>query len=263
MSIVTPKPQTTRSRILGIRTTDRGQILFLDSPGLHRAKGRGLNAALVQAAQGAMEEADLFLYIVEPSEHPEPEDMQNWAYLKERKKPLWLVINKIDRVGQNSIAHLLDTYFQACGPDEIFAISVLKSKGVEQLADEILKRLPEGHPLYDADEVTDQTERQLVAEMIREQAIEALKQELPYSLAVTIETFKDEDKITKVDATLHIERESQKGIVIGAGGEMLKKIGTAARLEIEKNLGRHFFLKLFVRVTDNWTEDPNRVKALV
>jgi GTP-binding protein Era len=256
LSIVTPRPHTTRHRILGVVTRPQGQILYLDTPGMHRQAKRAMNRSLNRAVHAAVAEADLAVQVIEAGRW-EDEDESVYAALAERELPRLLVLNKLDRVRDKP--KLLPFVEQVCARhpfDEVFWLSAQRNEGIADLEKGILERLPQREPVFDPDTFTDRSERFLCAELIREQLMRQLGEELPYATTVEIESFKDrEDGLAEISAIVWVEREGQKAIVIGGGGERLKKIGSAARRNIEKLLDRRAFLRLWVKVREGWSDD--------
>lgn len=262
IAAVSSKPQTTRHRILGIKSGKGYQMLFLDTPGIHRPH-KSLNQHMMEVSQTALDEADVFLLVVEPER--DRENARVFEMIRDKKKPVILVINKVDRVDKKSLLPLIQDYEKDMRPVAIIPISALKNRGVERVEAEILKVLPEGPTYYPEDQVTDQSERFLVSEIVREKIMELTRQELPYSVTVVIESFQEPKEsspkpIARIQAAIITEKESQKGILIGKGGQMLKKIGMLARQELETILGYPIYLELFVRVESEWSQDPNKVQ---
>jgi GTP-binding protein Era len=263
IAIVSEKPQTTRNRILGIKNVEGGQFIFIDTPGLHKGRSE-LNQRMAQTAIASGRDADVLLFIIEaPAPHVE-KDRQMIGFLRGSKGVPFLVINKIDLVKKETLLPIIDQYQRLHPFEEIIPISAVTGEGVAILLDEILNDLPESPPYYPEDMVTDQTERFLVSETIRENVIQQSYQEIPYSTAVTIEEFKEhpERNLIVIKGTIHVERDSQKKILIGKGGQRLKKIGVAARKEIEALLGARVYLELWVNVEKNWTQDPRALDEL-
>ncbi|MEO6967709.1 MAG: GTPase Era [Rhodanobacteraceae bacterium] len=256
LSIVTPRPHTTRHRILGIVSRPQGQILFLDTPGLHRGAKRAINRTLNRAVHAAVAEADVAVQLLEAGRWDD-EDEAVYAALAESPIPRLLALNKLDRVKDK--AALLPFVEKLCATHpfaEVFWLSAQRGEGLAELEAGILARLPEREPQYAPDELTDRSERFLVAELIREQLMRRLGEELPYATTVEIEAFKDrEDGLAEIAAVIWVEREGQKAIVIGAGGAQLKAIGTAARHGIQRLLGRRVFLRLWVKLRAGWSDD--------
>lgn len=273
LAIVSPKPQTTRGRITGILSRPEGQVAFVDTPGIHEAKG-ALNRAMVDAAFAALDDVDLVLFLVEPTLGPDrktpeisPGNRSIVARLRSLRKPVFLVVNKVDAVDKPLLLPFAALHASLCPFEEVLFVSALTGDGVEQLLLATLSRLPEGPPLFDAETFTDQEERMLVGELIREQVLRHCRQEVPHSAAVRVEHFDESERaprpgsrpgglqgLVRIAATLYIERESQKAIVIGKRGAMLKAIGTDARKAVERLLGTHVFLDLRVKVEPHWTE---------
>lgn len=256
LSIVTPRPHTTRHRILGIVTRPQGQILFLDTPGLHRGAKRAINRTLNRAVHAAVAEADVAVQLIEAGRWDD-QDEAVYAALAESPIPRLLALNKLDRVKDK--AALLPFVEKVCVTHpfaEVFWLSAQRGEGFAELETGILARLPQREPQYAQDELTDRSERFLVAELIREQLMRRLGEELPYATTVEIEAFKDrEDGLAEISAIIWVEREGQKAIVIGANGAQLKAIGTAARRGIQRLLGRRVFLRLWVKVRAGWSDD--------
>lgn len=256
VSIVTPRANTTRQRILGIANREGGQILYLDTPGLQREAKHALHRSLNRAVAAAIADADVAVQVV-AAERWDDEDAAVYAALAERAIPRLLVVNKVDLVGDKArLLPFVDGLARARQWDEVFLLSARRRPGLGALADAILARLPEGPARFDADSFTDRSERFLAGELVREQLMRQLGQELPYATTVEVEAFTDRpDGVTEVTAVVWVEREGQKAIVIGAGGRRAKAIGTAARRNIEALLGRKVFLKLWVRVRAGWSDD--------
>ncbi|MGQ9648019.1 MAG: GTPase Era [Thermodesulfobacteriota bacterium] len=263
IAIVTEKPQTTRNRILGIKHVEGGQMIFLDTPGLHRGRSI-LNQRMVQTAIASGREADVLLFMIEATAPLIEEDRQGLDSLKGSRGVPFLVINKIDLVKRQTLLPIIDQYQKLHRFEAIVPISAITGEGIEILFKEIMRVLPESPPYYPEDMVTDQTERFLVSELIREKVIEQTYQEIPYSTAVTIESFKEvpEKNLVVIKATIHVERPSQKKILIGRGGQKLKQIGEMARKTVEAFLERKVFLELWVNVEKNWTRDPSTLSRL-
>jgi len=263
IAIVSEKPQTTRNRILGIKNVEEAQLIFLDTPGIHHGQSE-LNHRMVRTAIASGRDADVLLFLVEAIHPHVEEDREMMKSLEESRGVAFLVINKIDRVKRPTLLPLMDRYRNLYSFKEIIPISAITGDGVEILLDEILKVLPESPPYYPADMNTDQTERFWVSEIVREKVIEQSYQEIPYSTAVAIEEFKEhpEKNLVVIKGTIHVERDSQKRIVIGKGGQKLKRVGEAARKEIEAFLGTRVFLELWVKVEKNWTQDPRALERL-
>jgi GTPase len=273
LAVVTPKPQTTRNRIIGVKNRPGAQVVYVDTPGIHKAKS-SLNRYMVDQALAASSEGDVILLLVEAPRlaaadlagfDPGEGTRAIISRLAEIKRPRLLGINKIDLlVEKAALLPLIDIYRGLLSWDEIVPISAQKGDGVEALEAAVVSRLPEGPALYPEEMLTDRAERFLAAELIREQAYHLLSEELPYSVAVTIEKFEEraEKKDVVIDAVIHVERDSQKRIVIGEGGRMVKEIGTRARAEIGQLLGCPTHLKLFVRVDPEWTRTQTSLRRL-
>lgn len=279
IAIVSPKPQTTRNRILGVVTQPEGQICFLDTPGIHKGKGE-LSRYMVDTALNAASEVDLILFLIEAPnvlQAPEvdPENAEILQKLAQRNKPVVLVINKIDTIDKSYLLPLIDVHHKAFPFLEIVPISARNGDGVDHLFKTVLSHLPEGPQLYDGEVLTDQKERTLVAEYVREQILRVTHQEVPYSCAVTVDHFDEAERepnrpvkpgqlggLVRIMATIHVERDSQKAIVIGKKGAMLKQIGTDARKAIERLLGTHVYLDLRVHVEPRWSETQKGLRKL-
>ena len=259
IAAVSDKPNTTRNRILGIRNLPNAQLVFLDTPGIHKARGK-LGKAMVQTAMGAVQEADVVLMMVEVKE---PFGRGDTFIIENLSKPAILVINKIDTIKKNEILHILEASKEYEGKfTDIIPISAMTSDGTEQLLETIEKYLPEG-PKYFPDEMfTDQPERFIVAEFIREKIFTLTQKEIPYQTAVVIEEFQEvpEKNLINISAVIFVERMNHKGILIGKRGEMLKEIGTLARADIEKILGTKVYLELWVKVKEKWSERDNLIR---
>src|SRR3989339_824350 len=260
IAIATRKPQTTRNRIMGIKNLPEpnpGQLIFLDTPGIHKAK-TPLGRAMVEAASGTIGDVDLLLLLVEAGTAPRSDDRFIIESLAGLPVPVILVINKTDLVDKKLLLPLIDS-FRALYPfREIIPISALKNDGVEHLVAEIGKLLPEGPRYFPEEMMTDRSERFIAAEIIREKITLRLHQEIPYVTAVVVDSFREDEakNLIRITATINVEKDSQKGIIIGKGGAMLKEIGTKARLEMERFFASRVFLELFVRVAKDWTSNP-------
>jgi GTPase len=261
VAIVTSKPQTTRNRIQGIVTRPQGQIVFVDTPGLHEAN-TALNRQMMREVAAALEGIDLLLMMVDASRTlPHADSLLLEKGSRFAGKTI-LALNKTDLVPKAKLLPLIDAFAKAFPFAALVPISAKKGDGCKQLLDEILKQLPEGEPFFPEDQVTDQPERFIVGEIVREKAIDLTYHEVPHALAVIIDQFEESPKLLRIHATLHVERDSQKKILIGHKGEMLKKIGTAARKELEALLGTKVFLAMFVKVVPNWRENPQKLREL-
>lgn len=262
IAITSNKPQTTRNRIQTVYTEERGQIIFLDTPGIHKAKNK-LGEYMVNAAKQTMNDVDVVLWLVEPTTYIGAGEQQIAANLKNCKKPVILVINKVDTIKKEEILKFIDAYKNIVRFDEIVPVSALKGQNTDDLIDAIFKYLPYGPMYYDEDTVTDQPMKQIAAELIREKALRCLSDEIPHGIAVTVERMRerlDGSNIIDIDATIVCERDSHKGIIIGKGGEMLKKIGSAARFEIERMMDMQVNLKLWVKVKKEWRDNDLLMK---
>ena len=261
ISITSKKPQTTRNRILGVAHRPGSQMVFIDTPGVHQARGE-LNIRIVDVALTALGDVDLVLLVVDLTAPDPSSEKLIVKALKNQKRPVMLALNKTDRVKKNTILPLTEAWSERYPFLEIIPVSAKHGSGVEELLAAMEKTLPEGPPFFPEDSLTDLPYRFLVAEVIREKAFRLTGQEIPYSVAVTIDTFKEDAKknLTKINATIHVERDSQKGIIIGKKGVKLKQIGESARKEIEKMLATRVYLKLFVRVQKNWSRDTKALR---
>lgn len=259
IAITSSKPQTTRNRIKTVYTSEEGQIVFLDTPGIHKAKNK-LGDYMVGVAERTLSEVDVVLWLVEPTTFIGAGEQHIIEQLKKTKTPVILVINKIDTVKKEEILLFIDTYRKQMDFAEIIPVSALKGDGTDDLISSIMKYLPYGEPFYDEDTVTDQPIRQIVAELIREKALRCLEDEIPHGIAVTIERMNHRKRIVDIDATIICERESHKGIIIGKQGQMLKKIGSLARPDIEDLVESQVNLKLWVKVKKDWRDSDFLLK---
>ncbi|HTQ62438.1 MAG TPA: GTPase Era [Candidatus Solibacter sp.] len=261
VAIITSKPQTTRNRIQGIVTRPEGQIVFIDTPGLHAADS-ALGRQMMHEVAAALEGIDVLLLMVDASRAlPHADDLLLERAKRFRGKTI-LALNKVDGLPKAKLLPLIQAFHAAFEFAAIVPISALKGNGCEDLLDEILRLLPEGEAYFPEDQVTDQPERFLAAEIVREKAIQAMYHEVPYALAVKVEKFEELPKLLRIEATMNVERDSQKKILIGRKGEMLKKIGTQARKELETLFDKKIYLGLFVKVVPAWRENPHRVREL-
>ena len=263
IAITSNKPQTTRNRIQTVYTDERGQIVFVDTPGIHKAKNK-LGEYMVGAAEKTISEVDLICWLVEPTTHLGAAEEHIVEKLKECKTPIVLVINKTDTIKKEEILPVIDCYRKELDFVDIVPVCARNGNNVDDLLDVIFSHLDYCPMYYDEDTVTDQPMKQIVAELIREKALHALNDEIPHGIAVVIDSFKERRNargpITDIDATIICERDSHKGIIIGKGGEMLKKIGTNARYEIEKQLDMKVNLKLWVKVKKEWRDSDILLK---
>ena len=261
IAIVTSKPQTTRNRIQGILTRPEGQIVFIDTPGLHEAKS-ALGRQMMREVAAALEGIDILLLVVDASGAlPQADELLLERTKRFRGKTI-LALNKADRVPKPKLLPLIDAFQKAIPFSAIVPISALKGNGCDELLEEILRLLPEGDPYFPEDQVTDQPERFLAAEIVREKAIKVMYHEVPYALAVFVDKFEESPRLLRIEATMNVERDTQKKILIGHKGEMLKKIGTEARRELEEIFGVKVYLGLFVKVAPDWRENPQKVREL-
>ncbi len=259
IAITSNKPQTTRNRIQTVLTTEDGQIVFVDTPGIHKAKNK-LGEYMVNIAERSLNEVDAVLWLVEPTTFIGAGERHIIDQLKGVKTPVILVINKIDMVKKEDLLPAIDTYRREYDFADIVPVSARSGDNTDVLVKVILKYLPFGPQFYDEDTVTDQPERQIVAELIREKALHCLNEEIPHGIAVAIDRMKMERKVMHIDATIICERDSHKGIIIGKQGSMLKKIGSTARYEIERMLDCRVNLKLWVKVQKNWRDSDYMMK---
>lgn len=261
IAITSNKPQTTRNRIQTVYTSDEGQIIFLDTPGIHKAKNK-LGEYMVNVAERTLKEVDVILWLVEPSNFIGAGERHIVEQLKNVKTPVFLIINKTDTVKKDDLLQYIDTYRKIYDFAEIIPASALKGDNTDTIIELIYKYLPYGPAYYDEDTVTDQPMRQIAAELIREKALKCLDDEIPHGIAVAIDrmNFRKDGSIVDIDATIVCERESHKGIIIGKGGAMLKKIGSAARYEIENLVETKVNLKLWVKVKKEWRDSDFLLK---
>jgi GTPase len=261
IAIVTSKPQTTRNRIQGIVTQPKGQIVFIDTPGLHEAE-TALGRQMMHEVAAALEGIDLVLMLVDAStENAHADKLLLEKSGRYRGKTI-LALNKVDRVPKPELLPMIEKFAKEFEFSAIIPISALKGDGCQELLDEIFKQLPEGEPYFPDDQITDQPERFLAAEVIREKAIQMTYHEVPHALSVVIQKYEELPKLLRIEAQINVERPTQKKIVIGHKGEMLKTIGTQARKELEKLLGSKIYLGLFVKVAASWRESPQQVREL-
>ncbi len=259
IAITSNKPQTTRNRIQTVLTTEKGQIVFVDTPGIHKAKNK-LGEYMVNVAERTLNEVDVVLWLVEPATFIGAGEQHIAKQLKRVNTPVILVINKIDSVKREEVFSAIDAYKDIYDFAEIVPVSARSGSNADELIDVVMKYLPYGPQFYDEDTVTDQPERQIVAELIREKALHALEEEIPHGIAVAIDQMKQRGKVMHIDATIICERDSHKGIIIGKQGNMLKKIGSTARFEIEKMLECQVNLKLWVKVKKDWRDSEYLMK---
>lgn len=261
VAIMSPQPQTTRNKISGIYTDDQEQIVFIDTPGIHKPKNK-LDDFMDKSSYSALDEVDVVLFMFEP-EPAGKGDQYIAELLKKIKKPVFLVINKIDKVHPDKLLSIIDSYKNLGDFAEIVPISASQGNNVSELIKTIAKYLPEGPQFYDADQLTDRPEYFIVAELIREQVLKLIHEEVPHATAVVVDRMRDhEGGKLQIEATIYVERPGQKGIIIGKKGQMLKQIGIAARQEIEALLGEKVNLRLWVKVQKNWRSDPAFLKSI-
>ncbi len=263
VAIVTPKPQTTRRKVLGIRSDTDAQIIFIDTPGIHDSP-RMLNRRMVQTARQSLAEAEIIMGVIEAGDRTSPADHAFLEELRALSRPKLLVINKIDLMARARLLPLLEECARELPGIEIVPVSARTGENVEELLRMLKSMLPEGPALMSEEEYTDQTERTLAEEIIREKLFLKLEREIPFSTAVVVEAFSEDEekKLIKIAAIIIVDRESHKGIVIGAGGRMLKEVGTAARIELEEILGWKIFLELLVKVDRDWTRNPRKLQEM-
>jgi GTP-binding protein Era len=259
VAIVTPKPQTTRARILGIKTLPHAQIVFIDTPGLHPPRTL-MNRRMVEVAERALAEADLLLWVVDASAGITAADHELAARLLATSRPMCVVLNKIDCLKRVQLLPLLAALDELAPGRDVIPVSALEKTNFEELLSHIERVLPKGPRYYEPDTWTDQSERMLAQEVVREKVLLQTRDEVPYAVAVTVDRFEDKNQLAVISATIHVERASQKGILIGHHGARIKEIGRAARLELEQLLGRRIYLELFVRVQEEWSKREARLK---
>jgi len=261
IAIISPKPQTTRNRILAVKTTPEYQMVFLDTPGIHQAKGK-LNLAMVRTALATLSTVDLILFLLDAQS---PDNQSNQTVLEALKSvdtQSLLVMNKIDLVPERSLSPVIDKFERLHQFKGSVCISALHGLGIDHLVAKIVSLLPTGPAYYPEDTLTDLPERFFCAEIIREKILNLTSEEIPYAVAVTVNSFKEDEQknLIRIQADIHVERPSQKGIIIGKGGSMLREIGKQARLDMEKLLGARVFLELWVRIQKKWRKDPRALK---
>lgn len=262
LAIVSSKPQTTRTMIQGVLTLPEAQVIFVDTPGIHKSTSL-LNQRMMDTVRTALEERDAIVLVVDCLSPFHEDDQAALDALKTVKAPVILAANKVDRLENKSeLLPLLDRYKSQFDFAEYFPISALTGEGLDSLRAAIVERLPEGPQYFPSDYLTDQPERFLAAELIREKILHETRQEVPHSVAVVVETWQDQKRLVRISATIYVERPGQKGIIIGAQGAMMKTIGAAAREEIEALLGKKVFLELFVKVQPGWRENPRFLDAI-
>jgi len=262
VAIVSEKPQTTRASIQGVLNTDSAQVLFMDTPGIHESNSL-INRHMMQTVREALADRDVLLYLVDATARFTEQDAQAMDVLRRVSTPVLLLLTKIDRVADKRLLlPMIEQYRAAREFDEYIPISSITGEGLDRVRDEIIKRLPEGPAYFPPDYLTDQPERFLAAELIREKVLRETRQEVPHAVAVLIDQWSETPRLTRIAATIYVERPGQKAIVIGAKGAALKKIGTLARQEMESMFSRKIFLELFVKVQKDWREDPQFLKTI-
>jgi len=259
ISIVTDKPQTTRNIIRGIVTRPEGQLVLVDTPGVHKPIHR-MNSLMMKSVRDAISDVDVLALMVDASQRFGKGDQFALELVAPLSPTKVLILNKIDRIKKPDLLPLIDMYSKLAKFEEIVPVSALSGENVETLVKVLFQLLPSGPPLYPEDQLTDRQERSIAAEMIREKLINLTEEELPYSMAVSVDRFEESEAICRIYATIHVERETQKGIVIGKAGRLLKEAGIAARQDLEKLLGRQVYLELHVKVTADWREDDEALR---
>ena len=261
VAIISDKPQTTRTRILGVKHLPGAQMVFLDTPGIHKPKFE-LNKRMVEVALHVLDEVDLVFFMVEATEPPGHGDRFVLERLKERDVPVVLVVNKVDLVKKVRLLPLIDEFSRMHGFADIVPVSAKTGDGVDHLLELALARMPEGPAYFPDDVVTDQPMRVLAAEIIREKLLQKTRDELPFAIAVGIDSFKEEGRMARISATIYVEKDSQKAIVIGKHGQILKDVGTYARIDMENFFGMKVFLELWVKVKGSWRQDERMLVEL-
>lgn len=262
LAIVADKPQTTRTSIQGVLTLPAAQVVFLDTPGIHEA-GTLINRRMMQTIGEALQERDLLLFLVDVTRPVGAEDEKAVQLLKKASAPAFAVLNKVDRLeDKRSMLPLIERYREMHPFEEFFPVSALRAEGLDELREAIVAKMPVGPAYFPEDFVTDQPERFLAAELIREKILRLTRQEVPHSVAVLVDEWQEEGRLTRISATVYVERPGQKAIVLGGKGTLLKRVGTEARVELEGLLGRKIFLTLFVKVQPGWRENASFLKEL-
>lgn len=262
LAIVSDKPQTTRTLIQGVMTTEQAQIVFVDTPGIHKPDSL-FNSRMMETIRAALDQRDLLIYVVDASRPPGDADWEGIELIKQISAPVLLAVNKIDRVKpKDLLLPVIEQFSSRHDFAEYIPVSALTGAGIEELRSAILKRLPAGPAYFPPDYITDQPERFMAAELIREKLLGETREEVPHSIAVVVDEWEEKPTVTRISATIYVERPGQKGIVIGAGGAMLKRIGTLAREDIERLLERKVFLELYVKVRPHWREDKQFLNEL-
>lgn len=264
VSIVSDKPQTTRRRVTGIATTDRYQIIFVDTPGIHEPHTR-LQKSMVEHSRAALADVDAVLFVVDGSRHPGQDDVEMAKLIRGSSQgaPVILCMNKMDRLKAENVEAFVEAYCGLAGTEEYMLTTATQGRNIDKLVDLVVARLPVGDPIYPEDEFTDQSSRFLVGEIVREKILAATRQEVPHATAVLVDQWTEEPSgLLRIGAAIIVERASQRGILIGKGGQFLKQVGTQARLEIENLLGRKIFLELTVKVREGWRMNPRMLQEL-
>ncbi len=261
VGIVSPWPQTTRNRIQGIVNRENAQVVLIDTPGVHKPDS-ALNRQMMEEVELALDGVDIVALIVDATLDFGPGSRFLLDRVQRAQAKSFLLLNKIDRIAKERLLPLIDAYRRQHDFTEIFPISALTGDGLPELLDSLIEHLPEGPPYFPEDQFTDQPERFLAAEIVREKVLAFTRDEVPHAVAVLVDSFEEAEKLLRIRATIYVEREGQKGIVIGAGGAMLKRIGTTARKELETLLGIKIFLELYVKVQHNWRQNPAIVRQL-
>lgn len=262
VAITASRPQTTRTEIQGVVTLPEAQIVFLDTPGIHEGSS-ALNRRMMDIVRAALQERDLLLFLIDATQNPKPQDEQALDIIKRVRTPVFLALNKIDRLHDKAqMLPVIEKYKSLYDFADYFPISALTGDGLDTLRAAIIQRLPEGPAYFPPDHITDQPLRFIAAETIREKIINETREEVPHSVAVLIDAWEETPKLTHISATIYVEKEGQKRIVIGSKGEMMKRIGTSARQEMEALLSRKIFLELFVKVRPRWRENPQFLKEM-
>lgn len=262
LAIVADKPQTTRTTVQGVWNTPQSQVIFVDTPGIHQAESL-INRRMMQSIGEALQERDLLIFVIDATRPATESDAKAVELIRGAGAPVFAVLNKVDAVQRkDSLLALIEQYRQWHSFEEFYPISALTGEGVDELRAAILARMPAGPAWFPPDYITDQPERFLASEIIREKILALTRQEVPHSVAVLIDEWKEEARLTRISATIHVERTGQKIIILGARGARLKEIGTQARVELESILGKRVFLTLFVKVSANWRENEQFLKEL-
>ncbi len=261
VAITTPKPQTTRTQIRGILTGENFQIVFVDTPGIHLPR-KLLNKKLVEIAEKAVEDVDVLLFLVDVTNRNRKEEFAVIELIKRLKKPVVLLLNKIDKVAKENILPMIEEMSKMYPFEAIIPVSAKYKDGIDRVLEELLKLLPEGPQYYDGTTITDQSKEHIVEELVREKVFLLAKQEIPYSTAVKVEEMNEDEDIVRIRAVIYVERPSQKGIIIGKNGKFIKKIGTYARMDLERLWGKKVFLDLWVKVLKDWSKDEKQLRRL-